>query len=160
MKSLDKEIWEERLKTIEGHLAKLLTPKKLAIFSTIVYVLSLIPLLWIAWYNYPSADDYSIGSNCHRIWVETHSLWQTIGQGIIRAVDDWVNWMGYFTSNFLMAMPPSTFGERWYVLTTWIMLGILSGSMIYLFHSIFVKAFGADKYVTHSIVMVILFFPV
>ena len=157
MKLFDKEIWEERLKTIEGHLAKLLTPKKLAIFSTIVYVLSLIPLLWIAWYNYPSADDYSIGSNCHRIWVETHSLWQTIGQGIIRAVDDWVNWMGYFTSNFLMAMPPSTFGERWYVLTTWIMLGILSGSMIYLFHSIFVKAFGADKYVTHSIVMVILF---
>lgn len=138
-------------------LRKLITPKTLAVFTTVVYVCSLIPLLWIAWYNYPSADDYSIGSNCHQAWVTTHNVFAVIWQGIVRAADDWVNWMGYFTSNFLMAVPPSTFGERWYVLTTWIMLGMLSSSVMYLFHAIFVKAFKADKLLSHSVSMLVLF---
>ena len=99
-------------------LRKLITPKTFAAFTTVVYVCSLVPLLWIAWYNYPSADDYSIGSNCHQAWMATHNVFAVVWQGIVRAADDWLNWMGYFTSNFLMALPPSTFGERWYVLTT------------------------------------------
>lgn len=138
-------------------LRKIITPKIFAAFTTIVYVCSLIPLLWIAWYNYPSADDYSIGSNCHQVWMATHNVFAVIWQGIVRAADDWVNWMGYFTSNFLMAVPPSTFGERWYVLTTWIMLGMLSFSVVYLFRVIFVKAFKADKFMSHSVAMLVLF---
>lgn len=140
-----------------GRLKKLITPKTFAIFTTIVYVVSLIPLLWIAWYNYPSADDYSIGSNCHQTWMATHSVLAVIWQGIVRAADDWLNWMGYFTSNFLMAVPPSTFGERGYVLTTWIMLGMLSFSVMYLFCAIFVKVFKADKWISHSVAMLVLF---
>ena len=50
----------------DGRITKLITPKSVAVFTTVVYVLSLVPLLWLAWYNYPSADDYSIGSNCHQ----------------------------------------------------------------------------------------------
>lgn len=140
-----------------GQLRKLITPKTLAAFTTVIYVCSLIPLLWIAWYNYPSADDYSIGSNCHQAWMATHNVFAVIWQGVVRAADDWVNWMGYFTSNFLMAVPPSTFGERWYVLTTWIMLGMLSFSVMYLFHAIFVKAFKADRLISHSVAMLVLF---
>lgn len=145
-----KERWDKRI-------SKLVTPGNFAIFTTVVYVCSLIPMLWIAWYNYPSADDYSIGSNCHQVWMATHNVFAVIWQGILRAVDDWVHWMGYFTSNFLMAMPPSSFGERGYVLTTWIMLGMLSFSVIYLFHAIFVKAFKADKLLSHSVSMLVLF---
>ena len=37
-----------------------LTPKRLFWFLLVVYLLSLVPLLWIGFYNYPSADDYSI----------------------------------------------------------------------------------------------------
>lgn len=142
--------WDERLR-------RLITPKSAAVLTTVIYVLSLVPLLWIAWYNYPSADDYSIGSNCHQTWVATHNVFSVIWQGIVRSADDWLNWMGYFTSNFLMAVPPSTFGERFYVLTTWIMLGMLSFSTMYLFHALFVKAFKADQYVSHSAAMLTLF---
>lgn len=147
------EKWGEGLK-------KLITPKALAVFLTVIYVLGLIPLLWIGWYNYPSADDYSIGSNCRQAWVSSHSVFSVIWAGIVRAVDDWVNWMGYFTSNFLMAMPPSTFGERVYVLTPWIMLLMLSLSTIYLLRTVFVKVFKADKYVSHCVIMLMLFVTV
>lgn len=142
--------WSEKL-------AGWMTPKTIAVCLTIFYVLSLIPLLWIAWYNYPSADDYSIGSDCRQVWVATHNVFAVIWQGIVRSAEDWLHWMGYFTSNFLMAVPPSTFGERWYVLTTWIMLGMLSFSTIYLCHSIFAKLFKADRYTSLSIAVLILF---
>ncbi len=147
------EKWNERIK-------KWVTPKRVAVMLTAVYVASLIPLLWIAWYNYPSADDYSIGSQSHQAWVGSHSLFRVLGAGIARAVDDWCNWMGYFTSNFLMAIPPSTFGERAYVLTTWIMLGMLSLSTMYLLYAVFVKVLKGDKLISHSISMIMLFITV
>ncbi len=148
-----KSMWDEKL-------TEWITPKVLAVFLTVCYVLSLIPLLWIAWYNYPSADDYSIGSNCRQVWVNTHNIFVVIWQGIERAAEDWLHWMGYFTSNYLMAVPPNTFGERWYVLTTWVMLGMLTFSVIYLFHAIFVKLFKADRYVSLSVSILVLFVSV
>ena len=139
---------------------KWITPRTTAVLLTLIYVISLIPLLWIAWYNYPSADDYSIGSQCHQVWISSHSVIQVLWTGVVRAAEDWLNWMGYFTSNFLMAIPPSTFGERFYAFTTWIMLGMLSFSTIYLLHAIFVKVFKGDKHVSLSIAAIMLFITV
>lgn len=145
-----------KVKDLEEKMKRWITPKALAACLTISYILSLIPLLWIGWYNYPSADDYTIGNNCRQAWLSTHNLFGVIWAGIVRAVEDWIEWMGYFTSNFLMAIPPSSFGERFYVLTVWIMLAMLSFSTIYLLKNIFVKVFHADKYVSHCVSMMVL----
>lgn len=143
-----------------GKLQNIFTPKCMAVLLTVVYAVSLIPLLWIGFYNYPSADDYSIGSDAHRAFVETGNLFAVLWAGIERAVEDWITWMGYFTSNFLMAVPPSSFGERWYVLTPFLMLGILTFGTVYLLKGIFVKVFKADAYVSHCVSMLMLFVTV
>lgn len=148
------------VKNLNKKILKWVTPSRLAGFLTFVYVVSLIPLLWIGWYNYPSADDYSIGNNCRQAWLNSHNLFKVIGAGIVRSAEDWADWMGYFTSNFLMAIPPSSFGERFYVLTVWIMLGMLSFSTLYLLRTIFVKVFRADKHVSHCVIMLVLFITV
>lgn len=150
----------EKAGCLGENLKKWITPKRLSVFLTVVYVVSLIPLLWIGYYNYPSADDYSIGSNCRQMWVASHSVLATVWVGIVRAAEDWLNWMGYFTSNFLMAMPPSTFGERVYVLTAWIMIGMLSLSTFYLLRTVFVKVFKADKHISDCVIMLMLFVTV
>ena len=150
----------EKTDKLGEKLKRWITPKRLSVFLTFIYIVSLIPLLWIGYYNYPSADDYSIGSDCRQAWISGHSLFATVFAGIVRAVDDWLNWMGYFTSNFLMAIPPSTFGERAYVLTCWIMIGMLSLSTIYLLRTIFVKAFHADKHTSNCVIMLMLFITV
>lgn len=144
------------MKILGNKMKRWVTPRSLAVFLTFVYILSLVPLLWIGWYNYPSADDYTIGNNCRQAWVSNHNLFGAIWAGIVRSVEDWLEWMGYFTSNFLMAIPPSSFGERFYVLTVWIMLTMLSFSTIYLLKNIFVKVFNADKYVSHCVSMAVL----
>ena len=160
MKKKGKCSLANKVELLGENLAKWITPKRLSILLTIVYVGSLIPLLWIGWYNYPSADDYSIGSNCRQMWVESHNIFAVLWAGVMRSVEDWLHWMGYFTSNFLMAVPPSTFGERCYVLTVWIMLGMLTFSTWYLLKTIFVKVFKADKYISHCAIMLMLFVTV
>lgn len=160
MKEKGKYSLANRVERLGESLTKWITPKRLSILLTIVYVGSLIPLLWIGWYNYPSADDYSIGSNCRQMWVESHNIFAVLWAGVTRSVEDWLHWMGYFTSNFLMAIPPSTFGERCYVLTVWIMLGMLTLSTWYLLKTIFVKVFKADKYISHCAIMLMLFVTV
>lgn len=145
------------MKKIEEVLRKIVTPKTMAVFLTVVYVGSLIPLFIIAGYNYPSADDYGIGSTCRQAWVDSHSLFRTIWQAILMARHDYMNWMGYFTSIFFMALHPGIFGESLYSLTTWIMVGMISFSTIYLLRAILVKALGADKYLSHCVSMLVLF---
>lgn len=147
------EKWNERLK-------KLITPRNLANFLTMVYGISLIPLLWVGWYNYPSADDFTIGNQCHQAWIATRNPFAALWAGAVRAVEDWLDWMGYFTSNFLMAVPLSSFAERLAVLTPWIMLGMLSFSTMYLLNMIFVKVFHADKYISRCVIMLMLFVTV
>lgn len=145
--------WSEKL-------SKLITPRILANFLTVIYGISLIPLLWIGWYNYPSADDFTIGNECHQAWVATHNPFAALWAGVVRAAEDWLTWMGYFTSNFLMAAPPSSFAERLAVLTPWIMIGMLSISTAYLLRVIFVKVFHADKYMSRCVTMLMLFVTV
>lgn len=156
----DKQSLSEIVDNWGETLSNVITPKRLSVLLTIVYIVSLIPLLWIGYYNYPSADDYSIGSDCRQAWVATHSVFATVWAGIVRAADDWLNWMGYFTSNFLMAIPPSTFGERFYALTVWIMAGMLSLSTGYLLRTVFVKVFKADKHISNCVIMLMLFVTV
>lgn len=141
-------------------LGKFLTTKRLSFLLTIGYVLSLIPVLWIGHYNFPSADDYSIGCQCHVAWERTHNIFPVIGAAMARAYEDWLTWMGYYTSNFLMGMPPSSFGERAYAATTWFMIGSLSLGTMYLMKAIFVKAFKADKHAVHCVTMILLFISV
>ena len=79
------------LEKLNEKLKKWITPKSLAYFLTIAYIVSLIPLLWIGWYNYPSADDYTIGNNCRQAWLSTHNLFAVVWAGIVRAAEDWLN---------------------------------------------------------------------
>lgn len=144
----------------EAWVGSWLTPKRLYYTLLILFLVSLIPLIWIGFYNYPSADDYSIGSECRQTFLTTGSLLSTIGTGIECAVDDWLTWMGYFTSNFLMAMPTNTFGERAYVFTAILMIGMLSASTAYLLHIIFRKVFRADRYLSGSVICMMLFITI
>ena len=143
-----------------GRLPGLMTPKRTAVLLSVLYVLSLAPLLWISRYNYPSADDYTNGDRCRHVWENGHSIFSVLGEAVLRTVDEWLEWRGCFTSSLLSAVTPNVWGEKWYFLTTWIVLITLSFSVIYLFRMIFSGVFGADKYTSHSIAMLTLFLTV
>lgn len=148
-----REIWQKRI-------WKLFTPKRLAAFLTVVYVASLVPLFWIAKYNYPSADDYTNGSRCHQVWVAGRTVFGVIRESLLRTADEWFTWRGCYTSSFLSALSPNIWGDNFYFMTPCLVLLMLSGSMMYMLHGILVKVLKGDKYTSHSISMLVLLISV
>lgn len=148
------------MKKINHWVRKIITPKILAYFLTVIYIISLIPIIMISGYNYPSADDYTNGYRGYLTWNETHSIGAVLGEAFRRAANEYMEWRGCFTSSFLSALPPSIFGERWCFVTTLIMLILLSTATMYLFYCIIVKVFKSDKYTSRCISMLVLLMAV
>lgn len=148
------------MKILTVKLQKWITPRTVAVSCVLVYLISLIPLLWIGIYNYPSADDFTNGSMCHHAFMNGEGIFGILKAAWERMVYEWYQWRGCFTASFLSALMPGAFGERWYVLTVWIMLGMLSFSTAYLLHGILVKGFGIRKIYAVSVSALLLFFTV
>ncbi|MCR4788961.1 MAG: DUF6056 family protein [Lachnospiraceae bacterium] len=137
-------------------ISRIITPRNLALFLLALYIIALIPLLVIGHYNFPSADDYSEALEAHRAWVSNHSLFGTLWVALVRAIGDYFHWMGYFTCNILMAFSPTVFGGRVYIITSYLMIGMLSLSTAYFLNALFVRAFKMDRWISLSITMLTL----
>lgn len=73
-------------------------------------ILMMIPLLVIAKYDQPSADDYMYGAATNQVWQSSHSLLMVLATAWNTMVDKWWSWDGNFTSTFLGALQPHIFG--------------------------------------------------
>lgn len=144
------------MKKIDLQLAKYVTPHSLSIILTVIFLAGLIPVVMMAGYSYPGADDYSFASGSRQIWTETQNLFLVIGKAAEKTVTEYFEWTGCFSSTFFMALQPAVFGERWYFMTTVIMLSMLCGSTVYLFRVILVKGLKIEPALVHSVSMVTL----
>lgn len=105
-------------------LTKLTEKKKLMLISAacvIALAVILWPLLIIAKYDYPSADDWSFGIYMYRamqvgegIPGVFHAIWQTISENV---------WEARFSILILSALQPAAFGEQFYRITPYLMIG-------------------------------------
>ena len=60
-----------------------LDTKKLSWIFLVVFIVGLIPLLYLSGYVHASGDDYGYGAGTHAIWLETHSVFQTLALSLI-----------------------------------------------------------------------------
>lgn len=103
---------------------KKLSVRIIAAVLMLLFLLSLIPLLAISFYNRPAADDYSFGILTVHTWRETNSVFQTILTAFSQVKKTYLDWQGTFSAIFLFALQPGVFGEQYYFITTFLMLGI------------------------------------
>lgn len=135
-----------------------LNEKIVAIIAIILFVgLCLLPLLLIGKYNHPCADDYGYGYEAHIAWRTTHSLEEVIKAAVNTAKHTYYTWQGTFVSIFLMGLTPAVFGEEHYGIVPYIMLGILSLSILYL-SKVLVKDILKGSMANSIIISVILLF--
>ena len=91
----------------------------------IAWILALAVILWplftIAKYDYPSADDWSFGKYMYRamqagegITGVFHAIYQTLAQNV---------WEARFSILILSALQPAAFGEHFYRITPYLMIG-------------------------------------
>lgn len=114
---------------------------KISLILGILFILSLIPLIIIGFYNHPAADDFTYGMLTHLTWESTHSLPEVLKAAVTTSRKFWETYQGPFASAFFMALQPAVISERLYPLTTFIMLGSLIFSTC-----VFLKVLLQDYY--------------
>lgn len=136
-------IWE-KLKNFEKKLERV-NIKEGLIFAILLMgiAIALTPMLMVAKYNVPSADDYSYGASARLAWRQSHlfsDVLEASTQGVKRA---YFGWTGLYSMVFLAAFQPTAFGENWYALTTYIMLISLCGGIVCLSTAVFRRILNA-----------------
>ena len=105
----------------------------------------IVPLLAVARYDVPCADDFSFGARAHLAYESTHSPLAAVAAAVQEARTAYGTWQGSFSAIFLMAIPPMVFGEQAYALTAWIMLAALIGGTFIFCAALFRRVFGTRR---------------
>ncbi len=99
--------------------------KRYLVTIIIFFLMTLIPLMIISFYNHPSVDDFSYGKWNHNVWLQTHSLIAVLKSAVETSRHFWNNWGGLYTSAFLLSLQPAIFAQKYYALTGFINMGSL-----------------------------------
>ena len=137
-----------------------LNTKRLSIVFTAVYVLSLIPMLILGFYDFPSADDFSMALETRQYFVANGDFFGTVIASLQKSWMVYSQYEGYFFSIILTCICPSVFGEGFYFLTPFLVLGMLTFGVCYFFDALFVRALHLDKDLTNVVRMLTLFMMV
>lgn len=125
-------------------LVEKLDSKKMGIGVTILFLISLLPVVYVGLHNYASGDDYWYGIYTYRGWIEDGLLGAL--KGSLRMVKEFYqNWQGTWFTMFLFTLSPNHFWENGYIITVFISLGCFIGSLIYLAYFYLVKKLNFTK---------------
>jgi len=122
-----------------------------------INVLAVIPMLVIAVYNVPSADDFSMSFEVHEAFLGSGNVLYTIFYGIYMGIWYYMNWTGYFFSDMLTALAPSVFGERLYFLGSFAVLLILALGLWYFLRQLISNALRLGTDLTGCITSLVFF---
>jgi hypothetical protein len=106
------------------------------IFLNICYVLALcvvlFPLLLIAKYDYPSADDWSYGRESYKAIQAGAGVGTVLKISFQTVARHYQNWEGRFMNAFFASLQPGIWGEQYYAVVPWLMLGgLIFGEMVF-----------------------------
>ncbi len=125
----------------------------IAVGVIICAIILVVPILQIAKYNMPSADDYSYGYETHLAWENTHNIFNVLKASFKTVAQTYNGWQGTFSAIFMFALQPSIFGNvQFYSITTFILIFTLLISNICLIKTIAKKLFNYNK---NSVVFII-----
>lgn len=134
--------------------------RRLSYLLIVIYALSLIPVLVIGKYDYPSADDFSMGLGTRLVYEATGSFFAVAGKILSETARYYRTWIGYFTSCLFTTVSPATFGEAWYALTPAVILLALHVGVAAFFYALMEKALGMNRYVRRCMTVLALFLMV
>ena len=113
--------------------------RKIAIILAALFMLGLLPILYLSGYVHATGDDYGYGYPAHLAWLETHNLFQTMKAAAGMTKQCWYGWQGTWFTMFLMALQPEVFSPNLYGIVPWVMLAVIIGSTSLVLHYLLVK---------------------
>lgn len=128
----------------------------LAALAIAALALSLLPVLYVAQYDFATGDDYAFGAFAHLAFRETHSVWAAVKASAAHTKEIYYTWQGTWLSVFLFGLQPEVFGDRLYVITPFIMVAVTVPGFAAFCHHFLQKRLGIDRPVTIILAVLIL----
>lgn len=119
--------------------------RKIAVgISIIIFLILLIPIVYLTGVNRASGDDYGYGFHTRMAWMGTHSIVEVF-KGMCRTVSDFYGaWQGTWFSIAVFSLQPEVFHDRAYVIVAVLMLSLWIGSTACLFREVLCRKLGFD----------------
>jgi len=134
------------------------TKECLLIITLFIFVLSIIPLLIMSFYNHPAADDFNYSEKTMNV-INNGGLVILI-KGVLNTIKKfYMSWQGTYSAIAIMSLQPSVWGHEFYFLSTFILLGGLIFSTIFLFKQIN-RYLRLEKYRLYQIIILFLFITI
>lgn len=120
--------------------------KKISLITCVLYVISMLPNLLLAFIARPSGDDYGYSAASRQAWIASHSFFEVIKAGVETTKHMCTIWNGDWFSVFLFTLMPEVFvhGSFWIVPIFWSLAMI--GAIYYMLHEILTKHVGIKWY--------------
>lgn len=113
--------------------------KLIAFFSTSVFILSMLPIWYLAGYARPSGDDYGYSALTHAAWVSSNSLIEVFKAAIETVKINYIGWNGDWFTTFLFSLMPEVFAPYTFWIVPYIMTGAVIITALIFMHEICVK---------------------
>ncbi len=149
----------ERKKILKGKMNLLLgkiNTKAVALLMGFVFIVSMLPIWYLAFYARPSGDDYGYSRGTHRAWLNTHSLIEVFKAGIETTREMCTGWNGDWFTVFLFTWMPEVFVPYSFWIVPLISTLAVSISTIYFVHEIAVNRLNFKWYEGITIAVLIL----
>ncbi len=144
---------EKRISNKEGWMGL----KNLRKILGLINIIAVIPLFIIAFYNVPSADDFTMAFEVHEAYLKTGSFISAVFEAVHMGVWYYLNWTGYFFSDTLTALAPHVFGEGLYFLGSFVVLTSITAGIVFFMKQLLTKVFKVDNDMAGCITSVIYF---
>lgn len=113
-----------------------------AVISVIVFMILLLPIVYLTGVNRASGDDYGYGLYTRMAWMRTHSLVEVF-KGMCQTVKEFYGgWQGTWFSIAVFTLQPKVFHDKAYVIVAVLMLFLWIASTAYLFREVLCRKLG------------------
>lgn len=143
---------------VREYMKKEVTSKKTRVYHwAIIFVgiIMVMPLIRLALFAHPSADDYTYAISTYHVYKETHSIIAVIREAVATSIKYYSFWQGLYTSAFIQALQPAIFGENMYFLTTVYVLGAMWISTFIFLYYVLCVVLHCDKTRTFALATMI-----
>lgn len=111
----------------------------IATFAVLIFVMSMLPIWYLAQYARPSGDDYGYSAMTHAAWIDTHSLIEVFKAAVETVKINYIGWNGDWFTTFLFSLMPEVFIPYSFWVVPYIMTGAVILSTLAFMHEICVK---------------------
>ncbi len=129
--------------------------KIIMILLAIVFVITTIPVLYLAQFDYATGDDLGYGWSARQALLNGKGVIGVLQAAFENVINGWHTWQGTWSSIILFTLEPSIWTERAYIVTAWIAVGCIVFGTIYFVNKLLIQL-GFGKEVIWSTVFIIL----